>query len=191
MNQTLKRRAAWLSLLTALSVGASAYADDAQSQAAAVDDARETLGTFKQTDPRVDVHLTDAVGYAVFSDVGKGGFIIAGGGGDGVLFEKGVPVGAVTTRQVTVGAQVGGQTFSELIIFRTEQALRDFKRGRTELSAGASAVAGSQNRSKNLEYRQGVAVMTMIKGGAMAEAAVGGQKFHFTPYATVEPKPGT
>ena len=176
MRQTLSVAAA-----TAVIFSSVAWAGDDQKEA--VKEAKETLETFKKTDAELKKQLAKAVGYAVLPRVQKGGFLVAGGGGEGVLFEKGVPVGKVKMSQVTFGAQVGGQSFSELVLFSTAEALEGFKDAETELEAGGtSAVAGNVGTTKNLEYKNGVAVVTMVRGGAMAEASVGGQKFVYTPF---------
>ncbi len=162
----------------------SSVASAADSQTDAVKEARETVEAFKKTDAALKKHLDKAVAYAVLPRVQKGGFLVAGGGGEGVLFEKGVAVGKVKMSQVTFGAQVGGQSFSELVIFSTAAALKDFKDAKTDLEAGGtSAVAGNAGTTKNLEFKNGVAVVTMVRGGAMAEASVGGQKFEYSVFA--------
>ena len=80
-----------------------------------------------------------------------------------------------------MGAQIGGQSFMEIIFFKNKAALADFKQGNFELNAQISAVAAKEGASKDASYDQGVAVFTMPRGGLMAEATVGGQKFEFTP----------
>lgn len=91
----------------------------------------------------------------------------------------GTLVGRTTLTAVTVGFQMGGQAFREVIFFKDKTALDDFTRGNFELAAGASAVALKAGASKDLGYNKGVAVVTATKGGLMYEAAVGGQKFTF------------
>jgi lipid-binding SYLF domain-containing protein len=148
-----------------------------------VKEAKETVDAFKKADSNLKKQLDKAVAYVVLPRVQKGGFLIAGGGGEGVLFEKGAAVGKVKMSQVTFGAQVGGQSFSELVLFSTADAVKEFKEKQTELDAGGtSAVAGNVGTTKNLEYKKGMAVVTMVRGGMMAEASVGGQKFDFTPF---------
>jgi lipid-binding SYLF domain-containing protein len=155
----------------------------AADQKEMVKEAKETVDAFKEKDKELKKHLDGSVAYAVLPRVQKGGFLVAGGGGEGVLFEKGVAVGKIKMSQVTFGAQVGGQSFSELIIFKTADALKEFKDKETELEAGGtSAVAGNTGTTKNLEYKKGVAIVTMVRGGMMAEASVGGQKFEFTAF---------
>jgi len=149
-----------------------------QKEKAAVE---ETIAKFKQADSSMNVFFDKAYGYIVFPGIGKGGFIIGGGHGDGWVYEKGTLIGRATVTQLTVGAQIGGQSFSEIIFFADKKTLDDFKKGNWELSAQASAIMVKQGVSKDSSYDHGVAVFTMPKKGAMAEASVGGQKFKYTP----------
>ena len=50
------------------------------------------------------------------------------------------------------------------------------------LENGFAAVALKAGASANAKYKEGVAVFTASKGGLMAEASVGGQKFSFEPF---------
>jgi len=90
-------------------------------------------------------------------------------------------LGVAELIQVTVGLQLGGQSYAEIIFFENETTLESFKEGRFALSAQASAVALSEGASANAKYELGVAVFTMARSGLMFEASVGGQKFSFTP----------
>src|SRR6185369_8091334 len=81
--------------------------------------------------------------------------------------------------QATIGAQIGGETFAEVIFFETPAALNDFKASQFELSAEVSAVAAKEGASKAAHYKNGVAVFTLPKKGLMAQASIGGQKFKF------------
>jgi lipid-binding SYLF domain-containing protein len=142
---------------------------------------QETITKFKQADPSMKVFFEKAYGYIVFPGIGKGGFIIGGGHGDGWVYEKGRHIGRASMTQLTVGAQIGGQSYSEIIFFENKKTLDDFKKGNWELSAQASAIIVKEGASKDSSYDHGVAVFTMPKKGAMAEASVGGQKFKYTP----------
>jgi lipid-binding SYLF domain-containing protein len=90
-------------------------------------------------------------------------------------------VGKTTLSQVTIGAQAGGQAYSEIIFFETAQALAEFKKGEWTMAAQVSAVILKSGASADAAYKDGVAVFTLSKGGAMAEASVGGQKFSYHP----------
>ena len=69
--------------------------------------------------------------------------------------------------------------YSEVVIFKDAAALDNFKRRKLKLDAQASAVALTARASADLAYRNGVAIVTMAKGGLMYEVSVGGQKFSY------------
>jgi lipid-binding SYLF domain-containing protein len=98
------------------------------------------------------------------------------------VYEKGKPIGDTSLTQITIGFQLGGQAYSEIIFFKDKKTLDDFKNGNFELGAQASAVAVTAGASADANYEKGVAVFTMAKGGLMYEASVGGQKFSYDPY---------
>src|SRR5215469_2886024 len=155
----------------------------AASDDALVSDAQAVVQTFKQKDPKVDKFFSSASGYAVFPTIAKGGFIFGGAGGDGVLFVGGKAVGTANMGQASIGLQLGGQTYSEIIFFENPSTLSDFKNNHLQLDAQATAVAISAGASADANYTRGVAVFTMTKAGLMYEASVGGQKFTFHPFA--------
>jgi len=140
-----------------------------------------TIAEFKKTDPSMDAFFKEAYGYAIFPEITKGGIGIGGAGGDGTVFEQGASVGSSSMSQVTIGLQLGGQTYREAIFFKDKTALDNFKHGNFEVAAGASAVAAKSGASKTAGYDNGVAIFTMAKGGLMFEASIGGQKFDYEP----------
>ena len=166
-----RRLQTWLLLCFGLLAFAPALADEYSDAADAFRKASQSASFF-----------SNAYGYAVFPTIGKGGIGIGGAHGNGVLFENGQPVGKVTMNQVTVGAQLGGQEFAEIIFLETPRNVSDLKFGKTKFSAEASAVALSEGASAKAKFTDGVAVFTATKGGMMFEASVGGQKFKYTPH---------
>lgn len=147
-----------------------------------VSEARETAALFRKADPSLQRFFETAIGYAVLPSVGKGGLVVGGAFGKGVLFERGKATGEVALAQMTVGLQLGGQAYSEVIFFETDAALDGFKNGDFAFAAQLSAVAVASGAAAHAKYRQGVAVFTLAKGGLMGEASVGGQKFEYRPY---------
>lgn len=141
----------------------------------------EAVAAFKNRDPGMQVFFDKAHGYAIFPTVGKGGIGVGGAYGKGEVYEKGRLVGHSSLTQLTIGFQLGGQAYSEIIFFKDKATLEDFKSGNFEFSAQASAVAATAGASADADYSNGVAIFTMAKGGLMYEASVGGQKFSFTP----------
>lgn len=146
----------------------------------------QTIANFKNNDPDIKVFFEKAYGYAVFPTVGKGGIGIGGAYGEGNVYEKDVLVGTSGLIQVTIGFQLGGQAYSEIIFFKDKKTLDDFKSGNFEFGAQASAVAATAGASADADYSNGVAVFTLAKGGLMYEASIGGQKFSFEPIKTEE-----
>jgi len=165
-------------LIVALASTITARAADAKDLKA---EAEESIKNFKQADPGLTDFFDKAAGYAILPSVGEGGFIVGGQRGDGLVYEKDKVVGKVTVSEVSVGAQVGGGSFSEVVFFETPEALSDFKKRKWEMSAKAKANVAASGVAANAKYEQGVAVFTLPKKGAMVAAAIGGQKFKFEP----------
>ncbi len=164
-----------LAFLMCLAVAAVPVAPAAQ------DNVPPVIAKFKEKDPRVAKAFTEAYGYVVFPTVGKGAIGIGGARGKGWVYERGRRIGKATLTQVTIGLQLGGQAYSEVIFFKDKAALDDFTRGNFEFDAQVSAIAVTARAAGDLPYRKGIAVVTMGKGGLMYEASVGGQKFAFKP----------
>ncbi|RJG48180.1 YSC84-related protein [Motilimonas pumila] len=164
---------------------------------AAADDVSNTIQDFRSS-PDVNAFFGDAYGYAVFPTVGKGGFGIGGAYGEGVVFKSGKRMGETNLVQLSFGFQAGGQAYSQIVFLQDKRAYDKFTSGNFEFSAQASAVAitvgasakastggntaGTDEKHQTGHYVNGMAVFTYAKGGLMYEAALGGQKFNYTPY---------
>jgi lipid-binding SYLF domain-containing protein len=184
--------AAMLALLLCFSAAAA--------HAEAEDPYRETAELFKAAGASSDL-FSNSYGYAVFPTVGKAGFGIGGARGSGRVFVNGVAVGETTMTQLSVGFQLGGQAFSQIIFFEDKRAFDEFSSGSFEfgaqasavaITAGASASAGTTGGSAGASggkkdattaggYYKGMAVFTIAKGGLMYEASIGGQRFSYRP----------
>ena len=167
-----------MAVLFVLSVSPTFGVDDEFKQ-----QTQSAIDQFKKTDPGIKTFFSKARGYAVIPTVGKGGIGIGAARGRGLVYEGGRLVGEVKLTQVTIGAQLGGQTYSEVVFLENKETMDSFKKGDFALSAQATATAAASGASANVKYKQGVAVFTMATGGLMYEASVGGQKFNFIPLA--------
>src|SRR5262245_47501999 len=185
---TLKRVLAWMLPLLLIVALTPARADDYADTIAAFQKANESKSFF-----------ANAHGYAVFPTIGKGGAVVGAAHGKGRVYEKGKHVGDTSMTQLSVGAQLGGQAFSEIIFFQDKRAFDEFTKGEFEIGAEVSAVAitaaagaqagtGGTGATKSVtsdkaevksSYQKGLAVFTVAKGGLMYEAAVKGQKFSY------------
>lgn len=141
--------------------------------------ASETVAAFKKSDPDLAAFFSKARGYIVYPSVGKAGFGIGGAHGKGVVYESGKVVGSSSLSQVSFGFQLGGQVYSEIVFFENKAAMNKFKKGEIELSAQASAVAVKSGIGAKTDFKDGIAIFTMAKGGLMYEASVAGQKLSF------------
>ncbi len=140
-----------------------------------------TMTRIKALDPSLQKHIANAYGYAIFPSVAKGGAIVGGAYGRGEVYEQGKRVGWSDLSQATIGAQLGGQSFSELILFENKAALENFKNGKLKFAATASAVAMKSGAADTAKYTDGVLVFVEPLAGLMVEAAIGGQSFSFQP----------
>ena len=163
---------------------------------ALADEYQTVIQEFKKSNQTTSF-FNNAYGYAVFPNIGKGGIGIGGSYGEGKVYMRGNPTGKVKMGQVTIGFQLGGQVFSQIIFLQDKRAFDEFTSGSFEFAAQASAVAltlgtsaqagtsgtgaaaGSQQAPAH--YVSGYAVFTLAKGGLMYEASIGGQKFSYTP----------
>jgi lipid-binding SYLF domain-containing protein len=158
---------------------------------AQADSYSNTIEVFKKS-PAVQPFFENAYGYAVFPTVGKGGIGIGGAYGKGRVYRGGKVTGTTSLMKATIGFQLGGQAFSEIIFFQDRRAYNEFIRGNFEFDAAASAVAitaGAQAKAgtegatagasagpatgtqAKTNYRKGMAVFVHTKGGLMYEAA--------------------
>ena len=144
-------------------------------------DVRASIDDATRTDPGIQRFFDRSVAYAVFPKVGTAGAIVGGAYGRGEVIQNGRLVGYCTLTQADVGAQLGAQSYSELIFFENPDAFRDFTTGNFSFSARLSAVLLTAGASANANFTQGVAVFTLGQAGLMAKATIGGQKFNFQP----------
>lgn len=167
------------------------------------DDYTDTIKVFKNAGES-GTFFAKSYGYAVFPTIGKGGIGIGGAYGKGRVYAGGNYVGDTSVTQVSVGLQLGGQAYSQIIFFEDKRAFDEFTSGNFEfgaqasavaITAGASAAATTTGTSAGASggkhdattttagtgFHKGMAVFTVAKGGLMYEASIGGQKFSYTP----------
>ena len=162
----------------------------------------ETIKLFKEAGQSAS-YFNNSYGYAVFPTIGKAGLGIGGAHGSGCVYQQGKLVGTAKMNQLSFGWQAGAQGYSLLVFFEDDRAFKDFTSGNFEfgakasavaITAGASASAGSSGTSSGASagkkdattqtrtgYEKGMASFSIIKGGLMYEAALGGAKFKYDP----------
>lgn len=169
-----------LTILGLLFLNQSITAQSAQKKEKIIVDAVEAKTAFIEKDGLLKPLFENAFAYVIFPNIGKGGIGVGAAAGNGAVYEHGTLIGMAKVKQVTVGLQLGGQAYREVIFFENEEEFNRFKENRFEFSAQASAVAVTEGASANVKYKNGVMIFTQQKGGLMYEASIGGQKFKFT-----------
>ena len=159
---------------------------------------QDTIRIFREAG-RSGEFFKSAYGYAVFPTIGKGGVVVGGAHGNGHVYQGGKYIGNTSVTQLSIGLQLGGQAFSEIIFFEDSRALKAFTSGKFEFGAEASAIAitaaagasaGTTGATASAStdkhdaktaghYTNGMAIFTVAKGGLMYEAAISGQKFSY------------
>ena len=142
-------------------------------------EAAQTVAQAKAQDAGVAKTLNSAAGYAVFPKIGKAAAGVGGAYGKGVLYQNGKVVGYCDVTQATVGLQLGGQSYAEIIAFEDAKAVQHFKDEEVTFDAQATAVAVESGTGTNAKYHNGVQIFTLDEKGLMAEASVGGQRFSY------------
>jgi len=172
------------------------------SQFALADEYDDAINVFRNAGES-GAYFDKSIGYAVFPTIAKGGIGIGGAYGKGRVYKQGVHIGNTSMAQASIGLQLGGQAYTQIIFFENQAALDNFTSGNFEFSADASAVAitagasagastgggasagvsGGKNDAdtRSLGFRKGMAVFTVAKGGLMYEAAIAGQKYSYEP----------
>jgi lipid-binding SYLF domain-containing protein len=186
--------AAVLCTAASMMFGSLANADDDAAKCA------DTVKLFQEAGESAD-YFKKSYGYAVFPTIGKAGLGIGGAHGSGCVFRQGKQVGTAKMNQVSFGWQAGAQGYSLLVFFEDERAFNEFTSGNFEFGAKASAVAITAGASAGAStggassgasagkkdattvahggYEKGMASFSIVKGGLMYEAALGGAKFKY------------
>lgn len=170
--------------------------------AAEVKDDSSTISVFKSS-PTVQPFFKNAYGYAVFPTVGSAAFVVGGAYGEGQVYRGGKVTGTVKLVHASIGWQLGGKAYSEIVFFQDKRAYDTFTAGEFAFDAKASAVAitaGAQAQASTAgssasatagpktgaqseaQYNNGMATFVHSKGGLMGSLALGGQKFSYTPF---------
>jgi lipid-binding SYLF domain-containing protein len=168
-----------LTVVAGLLVGCATAPTSRADRDALLAEATSSLQQMRAEDSALGELARRSYGYALFPKVTKGGLGVGGAYGRGVVYERGRHVGYSDLSQASVGLQAVGQTFGELLVFESKDALDQLKAGQFNFAADASAVVMESGMATNVTFADGVAVVVRPMGGAMVEAAIGGQKFAY------------
>ena len=116
-------------------------------------------------------------GYAVFDNL-KISLFISGGGGVGVAVEN--KSGKRTYMKMgTAGLNIGlgAQKYTVIFFFENKTVFDKFIDKGWEADANANAVAGNKGTNAEAQFRNGIAIYQITKGGLMLQADIAGTKY--------------
>ncbi len=167
-----------------------------------IDDFSRSIEEFQSIEA-VAPYFDTAYGYAVWRRIARGGLGIGAATGKGQVYLNGEVTGFSRLIDVTIGFQAGGQAYRQIIFFQDKRAYDEFTSGNFQFDASASAVAVTAGAQANAStqgsqasagagsasntaitgagYLRGLQVFTMLVGGLMYQATIGGQSYAFTP----------
>jgi lipid-binding SYLF domain-containing protein len=176
-----KTRAIVMVVIMGLMVGCSTGSVTKEEGDTLMKSAAASRQEWNKIDPQFEAFAKKGYGYAFFPEITKGGLLVGGAHGRGVVYEKGQYIGYADLTQVSAGLQAGLQDYSELIVFENQAAMDKFKRNEFDFSANASAVYADKGAAANAQFVDGIAVFVRPMRGAMAEASLSGQQITYLP----------
>jgi lipid-binding SYLF domain-containing protein len=170
-----------IALVAGLVTGCSTGSVSKEEGDALMKRAQASRQEWNKVDPQFEAFAKKGYGFAFFPEISKGGLVVGGAHGQGVVYEKGQHIGYADLTQMSLGFQAGYQDYSQLIVFENQTAMDKFKRNEIDFGANASAVVADKGAAMGAQFVDGVAVFVRPLGGAMAEASLGGQQITYLP----------
>jgi len=170
-----------MATLLILLISATMYGQVDEWNTELIHDSEEALQTMLKQSPNLESFYNESYGYAIFPKVTKAAIAYGGAFGKGIVYKDHQVVGSSKLKQGSVGLQLGGQQYREIIFFKNQESFEKFTNGKLKFDAQVSAVALRNGVSLDAGYQDYVAVFTQTKGGLMYEASFGGQHFKYEP----------
>jgi hypothetical protein len=139
------------------------------------------LKQLQQKHPKIKEVLADAAGYAVVPSIGRASLVLGGAYGLGEVFARERVVGYAAIVELTLGVQLGGATFHELIVFRDAAALKRFKAGKFAFAADAAVEMVKAGAQASHGFGADSSIFVFAEGGMLLDLAIGVQKFIYRP----------
>jgi lipid-binding SYLF domain-containing protein len=170
-----------IALVAGLMIGCSTGSVSKEEGDTLMNRSQASRQEWNKVDPQFEAFAKKGYGFAFFPEITKGGLLVGGAHGQGVVYEKGQHIGYADLTQMSLGFQAGYQDYSQLIVFENQPAMEKFKRNEIDFGANASAVVADKGAAMGAQFVDGVAVFVRPLGGAMAEASLGGQQITYMP----------
>jgi lipid-binding SYLF domain-containing protein len=178
----LTRRLVLGSALLALAACTSSDPADQGAKRAQIDaGADAALSELYAEDPAARTLADQAKGIAIFPNIVKAGLGVGAETGDGVLRAGGESVAYYNTSSASIGLQAGAQSYSQVLMFLTDQALTGFRDGAGWEAGVDGSVAvlntGASGEIDTTNIADPVVGFVFGEEGLMADAAIEGSKY--------------
>jgi lipid-binding SYLF domain-containing protein len=144
-------------------------------------DAEQALTRLYNQNATARAYGRKAKGILVFPDVTKGGIGIGGSYGEGVLYVAGKPTEYYSVGSGSLGLTLGAQSFSQVIMFMTDEALQKFRASKGwEAGVDGSVVAiseGTAGTASTVTASEPVVGFIFGQQGLMVDASFKGAKY--------------
>ena len=160
----MRRLIPLLVILAGGAIGCDTSTPNSPNQVTALqDEGKFAVQRMEAQDPGLAGVLKSSYGYVIFPEVGDAAFIIGGAGGHGIAYRGGQPIGTVTLKQGSVGAQIGGDTYGELIVFQDDKAFNRVLNHSFEFGGDLTATIVKAGAAGSASFANGVEVYILPK----------------------------
>ena len=135
------------------------------------------------SDERLEPFFSQAEIVAVYPNGFRGGFGFGGAIGHGLVFQRGQVIGRSSMYQISVGANVGGQFYRQVLFFRSQAAFERVMADVMEFAGQANLAVAQLGGAATPSFNTEVAMFTQLRGGLLLEGSVGAHRYTFRPLA--------
>lgn len=169
-----------LLLITGCASTAKPESDHKQNALSEKQEINKALHGFKEQ-AELSEYFEKAKGIAILSQNIRAGSGFGGAVGWGWLVVEDSAIGRVMHLQLMIGADLGIQKYRQILFFKTDASLEQFKAGTFEFAGQANATAFVWGKGWTPSYGPDTALFTLIDGGLLLEGSVGAHRYDFFP----------
>jgi len=109
----------------------------------------------------------------------RAGLGIGAGLGRGLVFQDGRAIGRTGMYQLSIGANIGGQVYRQILFFKSEAAFERLMSGITEFAGQANLAVAMAGGAATPSFNTEVALFTQLRSGLLVEGSVGAHSYTF------------
>lgn len=148
--------------------------------------AEEALGEFT-ADDRLTPFFAQAAIVAIYPTGIRAGLGFGAAIGHGVVYQGQQAIGRTSMYQLSVGANMGGQIYRQVLFFKTEESFERLMAGLMEFAGQANLAVARAGGTATPSFNTEVAMFTRLRGGLLVEGSVGAHRYTFRRLASANP----